>query len=732
MSSDTTEKEIMDREIAGDVKQDDKTIMEEEEEEEPIIDHSTDSHLVEDPSSVVDDIHHCKSVSVDSTSLLPSENNHQALVVELDARDTTHNMSQIPLDETTLPTMKSQVELTFPATEAHTPKDSNNVELTFTLTEAETPKGSNNVELSFQPTEAERPEDSNNMEVTFPPTEAETPNDSNNVELTFPPTEAEIPKDSNNVELSFPPTEAERPKDSNNMEVTFPPTEAETPNDSNNVELTFPPTEAETPKDSNNMEITFPPTEAEAPNDSNNVELTFPPTEAETPKDSNNMEITFPPTGAETPNDSNNVEITFPPTEAETPKDSNNMELTFPPTEAETPKDSNNMELTFPLTEADTPKDSNNVELTFPPTEAETPKDSNNMEVKFPPTEAETPKDSNNGNLSPKLLFLSDGSESGTEEDQSAFIKELESFFRERGMEFKPLKFYGEGLNYLKLWRAVMRLGGYDKVTSCKLWRQVGESFKPPKTCTTVSWSFRGFYEKALLDYEKYNHGGELNMDMSSQPEPLAVDNQTSGSGRVRRDAAVRAMEGWHSQRLLGNGEVSNPIIKDKSCASLQKHENKLTTLGLLKRKEPPYNDHAVKTTRAKASKQQLRVMLDITVADIGPPADWVKISVQKTKDCFEVYALVPGLLREEASVRVQSDPAGRLVISGEPENSNNPWGVTAFKKVVSLPARIDPQNTSAVVTLHGQLFVRDHALKKNVCSKVKLLRTASSKPKLI
>lgn len=38
--------------------------------------------------------------------------------------------------------------------------------------------------------------------------------------------------------------------------------------------------------------------------------------------------------------------------------------------------------------------------------------------------------------------------------------------------------------------------------------------------------------------------------------------NQGSGSGRARRDAAARAMQGWHSQRLLGNGEVSDPIIK--------------------------------------------------------------------------------------------------------------------------------------------------------------------------
>lgn len=317
--------------------------------------------------------------------------------------------------------------------------------------------------------------------------------------------------------------------------------------------------------------------------------------------------------------------------------------------------------------------------------------------------EVHTPRE--NGNLNQSFLLetnLYEGNESGTEEEQVAFMKELENFFRERSMEFKPPKFYGEGLNCLKLWRAVTRLGGYDKVTSCKLWRQVGESFKPPKTCTTVSWTFRGFYEKALLDYERHKtRGGELSVPVSSLAEPMNVENQASGSGRARRDAAARAMQGWHSQRLLGNGEVGDPIIKDKSSISLQKREKQLKNIGLLKRKKPSNIEHAVKAARTKAAKPQL----DTAVVDIGPPADWVKINVRRTKDCFEVYALVPGLLREE--VRVQSDPAGRLVITGEPEHPDNPWGVTPFKKVVSLPSRIDPHQTSAVVTLHGQLFVR-------------------------
>lgn len=38
----------------------------------------------------------------------------------------------------------------------------------------------------------------------------------------------------------------------------------------------------------------------------------------------------------------------------------------------------------------------------------------------------------------------------GTPEDQAAFIRELESFYRERATDFKPPKFYGQQLNCLK------------------------------------------------------------------------------------------------------------------------------------------------------------------------------------------------------------------------------------------------------------------------------------------
>ncbi|KAL9247372.1 hypothetical protein vseg_020812 [Gypsophila vaccaria] len=315
----------------------------------------------------------------------------------------------------------------------------------------------------------------------------------------------------------------------------------------------------------------------------------------------------------------------------------------------------------------------------------------------------EVPEDVEIKNTSDLFMFDTDtsgGGDAGTKEEQAAFIMELRKFYKARGLDFKPPKFYGVPLNLLKLWRAVIKLGGYDEATTCKYWRQVGESFRPPKTCTTISWTFRIFYEKALLEYERYR--ASVGAGLPALSAAMGAENQAPGSGRALRDSAARAMQGWHSQRVLDNGEVSDPIIKEKNSIPLSKKEKPLKSLGgILKRKRSPSTDDAIKSVQMKLP----NIHSDATVIDIGSPADWVKINVRATRDCYEVYALVPGLLREE--VRVQSDPAGRLVISGEPENPDNPWNVTPFKKVVSLPSRIDPHQTSAVVTLHGQLFVR-------------------------
>lgn len=81
-------------------------------------------------------------------------------------------------------------------------------------------------------------------------------------------------------------------------------------------------------------------------------------------------------------------------------------------------------------------------------------KNLNDTEIKDKVNKSELPTLPMNEKSNSAQLFLLDGndegSESGTEEEQSSFMEELENFFRDRSMEFKPPKFYGEGLNCLK------------------------------------------------------------------------------------------------------------------------------------------------------------------------------------------------------------------------------------------------------------------------------------------
>ncbi|KAH0773566.1 hypothetical protein KY290_010703 [Solanum tuberosum] len=63
----------------------------------------------------------------------------------------------------------------------------------------------------------------------------------------------------------------------------------------------------------------------------------------------------------------------------------------------------------------------------------------------------------------------------GSHEDQAAFLGNLGTFYREKAMEFKPPSYYGHQLNCLKLWRSVIRLGGYDRLKVKSDWHMVAK-----------------------------------------------------------------------------------------------------------------------------------------------------------------------------------------------------------------------------------------------------------------
>ena len=48
----------------------------------------------------------------------------------------------------------------------------------------------------------------------------------------------------------------------------------------------------------------------------------------------------------------------------------------------------------------------------------------------------------------------------------------------------------------------------------------------------------------------------------------------TSSLGRARRDAASRAMQGWHSQHIFGNGDVGDHVVKVTSLYHSIKYDS--------------------------------------------------------------------------------------------------------------------------------------------------------------
>lgn len=310
--------------------------------------------------------------------------------------------------------------------------------------------------------------------------------------------------------------------------------------------------------------------------------------------------------------------------------------------------------------------------------------------------------------------------------DSEAFMKSLQSFFEERDVEFRIPKFYGTEVDVHKLWTIVYNYGGYDAVTSKKLWKAVGENFDPPKSCTTISYSFRSFYEKSLLDYER--HVGRPAANDSSpagskgkEDKGSSPGSKESGGGGKKR-TPPKGSKGERGDGGAEEGGAGEEKEEDRSAGAASAG----TGVGHRSTKKSKQEDSedlgvALPANRGKRGGSQstatpsgasgfARISTPgdsgaVSVVDEGQPADWVRVNVRKSEDMFEIYALVPGLLREE--IRVQCEGCGKVVVYGEPEAPDNPWGVTPFKKIITLPMSIRPHETTAVVTLHGQLYIR-------------------------
>lgn len=90
-------------------------------------------------------------------------------------------------------------------------------------------------------------------------------------------------------------------------------------------------------------------------------------------------------------------------------------------------------------------------------------------------------------------------------EERDNFIKVLYQFMDNRGTPI-PDKLPQLGkrrLDLHRLYKEVIRRGGFQACTENKLWRDITASYKVPKTCTSASYSLKNHYKKWIFPYEQ-------------------------------------------------------------------------------------------------------------------------------------------------------------------------------------------------------------------------------------
>ncbi|KAI8975956.1 hypothetical protein BDB01DRAFT_804790 [Pilobolus umbonatus] len=89
-------------------------------------------------------------------------------------------------------------------------------------------------------------------------------------------------------------------------------------------------------------------------------------------------------------------------------------------------------------------------------------------------------------------------------EEYIHFMNKLKQFHDSKGTTvlLEPVV-GGKKIDLYQFYKAVMIAGGYEKVTKKRKWRQIGDIFEFPETCTNSAYILKGLYIRNLLGWEE-------------------------------------------------------------------------------------------------------------------------------------------------------------------------------------------------------------------------------------
>ena len=341
----------------------------------------------------------------------------------------------------------------------------------------------------------------------------------------------------------------------------------------------------------------------------------------------------------------------------------------------------------------------------------------------------------------------------------------------------KPLRcaqtIHKRQLDLKVLWDEVNKRGGYAMVKENKLWATVGKVFKPPQTCTNLSFIIRKCYQDSLLYLEEalrtnpgsvpgialpefdekliYRKNAKINVPGLILPHhtikpgsPEYNDHLFTPTGRKQPKIGEEEIVGyyvrvyWREQRawfegtIVGydgkkyerhqikytDGEVKWHRLEDEkfycrpekgSKDDDDSDEQRGTKRGRRTSGGPSPGGRrgGAKAPRALHFKTASGDQVDVSSSVTHVPTCGVTKVEAAADGGFEVFALLPGMTLDD--VAVSCTPDGKVCIDAEPENAQaiEEVGLAPIHQVVTIPHRIDVARTTAILTLHGLLYVK-------------------------
>ncbi|XP_053480069.1 AT-rich interactive domain-containing protein 5A [Ictalurus furcatus] len=125
-----------------------------------------------------------------------------------------------------------------------------------------------------------------------------------------------------------------------------------------------------------------------------------------------------------------------------------------------------------------------------------------------------------------------------SESEERAFVMNLYQFMKERGTPIERIPHLGfKQINLWKIYKAVEILGGYESVTTRRLWKNVYDELGGSPGSTSAATCTRRHYERLVLPYERHRRGEE---DKPLPPSKPRKQYKRSEEGKGKSESKKR------------------------------------------------------------------------------------------------------------------------------------------------------------------------------------------------